>query len=220
VKKVILFGNGQVASATYSVFTHDSPYEVAAFTVDQEYIKEDTLFGLPVVPFEDIETIYSPDNYSMFISISFRGVNKLRAEKYFQAKEKGYQLVSHISSKAIVAPELTIGENSTIGANCLIGPFVEIGANVMVGGGSSLGHHTIIKDHCFLAGSVVIAGSVTVEPYCFLGVNSTVRDRITIARECVIGAGALILEDTREKEVYIGKPADLLPISSDELPLG
>ncbi|GAH14530.1 unnamed protein product, partial [marine sediment metagenome] len=33
-----------------------------------------------------------------------------------------------------------------------------------------------------------------------------------------IGAGAIILADTKKKEVIFGKPADLLPISSDELP--
>lgn len=35
----------------------------------------------------------------------------------------------------------------------------------------------------------------------------------------IIGAGAIILQDTKEKEVFSGKPADLLPISSDDLPL-
>ena len=58
MEKVVVFGNGRTASHTYFYLTHDSPYEVAAFTVDREYIEEETLFGLPVVPFEDIESIY------------------------------------------------------------------------------------------------------------------------------------------------------------------
>jgi len=71
-----------------------------------------------------------------------------------------------------------------------------------------------------VAAHVTLSGSVTVEPYCFLGANAIIRDRVTIAEACVIGAGALILEDTQPKEVYMGRPADLLPLLSNELPLG
>jgi sugar O-acyltransferase (sialic acid O-acetyltransferase NeuD family) len=217
MERVVLFGNGSVASVAYFTLTHDSPYEVAAFTVDREYIKEDTLFGLPVVPFADVESIYPPDEYKMLIAVGYIRVNRLRAEKYYQAKSMGYQLISHVSSKATTWPGLIIGENCVIGANSVIQPFVEIGNDVFIRDVSLVGHHTVIKDHCFLASGVVVSGNVTVEPYCFLGANSTIRNEITIGRECVIGAGALILEDTQKREVYMGKAANLLPIPSDKL---
>jgi len=41
----------------------------------------------------------------MFLSISFVGINKLRAEKYDQAKAKGYQLINYVSSKATTWPD-------------------------------------------------------------------------------------------------------------------
>lgn len=62
-------------------------------------------------------------------------------------------------------------------------------------------------------------GSVTVEPYCFIGLNATIRNKIRIASHCYIGAGAVILQDTKEREVYMARPAELLPISSDDLPI-
>ena len=55
MQKVVLFGSGQMASMICFYLTHDSPFEVAAFTVDGEYIRDETLLGLPVVPFEDIK---------------------------------------------------------------------------------------------------------------------------------------------------------------------
>lgn len=215
--KVVLFGNGQIASVVYSYLTHDSPYEVVGFTVDRDYMKEERLFGLPVVPFEDVRAIFPPDEYKMFVSISFRQINKLRATKYYEAKEKGYELISYISPRAVTWPELFIGDNCFIMENNVVQPFVEIGNNVIVWSGNHIGHHTIIKDHCFLASHVVISGSVTVEPYCFFGVNATVRDGIVIARECVIGAGALILKNTKEKGVYIGSQSNLLVRPSNQL---
>lgn len=219
MEKVVLFGIGTIASDAYAYLTYDSPYEVAAFTNDREYIKEDTLFELPVVPFEDVESIYPPDEYKMLIAVGYVRVNRLRAERYYQAKAMGYQLISYVSSKATTGPRLIIGENCLIGPNITISPFAEIGNNVLIGAGSIVPHYTVIKDHCFLAGGVALSGRVTVEPYCFLGTNATIRDNVTIARECVIGAGALILEDTEERSVYMGRPTDPLPISSDKLPL-
>lgn len=217
MEKVVVFGNNETASHTYFYLTHDSPYEVAAFTVDGEYIKEDTLFGLPVVPFEDIESIYSPDDYKMSVPITFRKLNRLRAEKYYQAKAKGYQLINHISSKSTTWPGLVIGDNCFIYEDCVIQPFAEIGNNVVIAPGSLIGHHSVIKDHCFLAAHTVVLGCVTVEPYCFLGANSTINNGITIARECVVGAGAFINKSTQERGIYIGRGAELMPKPSNEL---
>jgi len=219
LKKIILYGNGSVAAATHLFVTHDSPYEVVAFTVDREYIKADTLLDLPVVPFDTVETIYPPDEYDMHIAVGYVQVNRIRADRYYQAKALGYQLVNYISSRALTWPGLVVGDNCKIGPNCTINPFASLGNDVRIGSGSNVGHHTVIKDHCSLASNVTIAGNVTIEPYCLIGANATIRDRITIARECVIGAGAVILENTREREVYLGRPAELLPISSDQLPV-
>ena len=148
--KVVLFGNGQIASVVYYYLTYDSPYEVVGFTVDRSHIQEESLFGLPIVPFEDVQSIFPPDEYKMFVSISYRQVNKLRAAKYYEAKEKGYRLISYISSKASIWTGLVIGDNCLIMENNVIQPFVEVGNNVIIWSGNHIGHHTVIKDHCFL----------------------------------------------------------------------
>ena len=220
MEKVVLFGTGAVAGDAYLYLSHDSPCEVVAFTKDRAHIKQDTLFGLPVAPFEDVESIYPPDEYKMLIAVGYMRVNRLRAEKYAQAKTMGYELINCVSSKATTWSKLSIGENCLIGPNSIIYPSAKIGNNVGIGPGCIIPHDTVIKDHCFLSAGVVLSGFVTIEPYCFLGTNATIRNDVTIARECVIGAGALILADTEERGVYMGKPADQLPISSDRLPLG
>lgn len=217
--KLILFGNGQVATHIHYHFSQDSDHQVVAFTVDRAYMNGETLLGLPVVPFEEVQERFPPEEHYMHVSISYRQVNRLRAEKYEQAKGKGYRLVNLISSRATTWKDLAIGDNCLIGANTNIDAYVEIGNDVHIAGGCTVGHHTNIGDHCFLAAGVVVSGSVTIEPYCFLGAGSVIRDRVRIAAGCVIGAGAVILEDTVEKGVYLGKQADLLPIKSDQIPI-
>lgn len=219
MEKVVIFGAAAAAVRSYFYLTHDSPYQVVGFTVDQSYIQEERLCGLPVVPFEQVESIYPPGETKMFVSILASRVNKTRAEKYQQAKAKGYELIRYISSKAIAWPGMTVGENCFIGEGtiCTPFPFPRIGNDVIIMAGVMIGHDVVIKDHCFIASRAVILGAVTVEPYCVLGANSTILDGVTVARECVIGAGAVIHENTREKGVYRANPPSLLPLPSDKL---
>jgi len=217
MKKLVIFGTSEFAEVAYFYFVNDSPYEVAGFTTHKQNITNKELFGLPIVPFENIESKFNPKDFSMFIAVAYSKVNKVRANLCEQAKQKGYELISYVSSKATTWGDLSIGENCFIFENNVIQPFVKIGNDVIMWSGNHIGHHSTIKDHCFISSHVVIAGKVTVEPYCFLGINSTIRDGITIAKECVIGAGALILKDTKERGVYTTKAAEALSITSNKL---
>ena len=58
--KVVVFGTELVAELAHYYLTNDSEHEIVAFTVNKEYIKEDIFCGLPVVPFEDVTTLYPP----------------------------------------------------------------------------------------------------------------------------------------------------------------
>jgi sugar O-acyltransferase (sialic acid O-acetyltransferase NeuD family) len=201
--EVIVFGTGQWAELADFYFTHDSPHDVVAFTVDRGYLTAAEFKGREVVAFEDVETRYPPDRYRMFIPISFKKMNHVRAEKYASAKARGYQLVSYVSSKATTWPGFTCGENCFIFEDNTIQPFVTIGNDVVMWSGNHIGHHSTIGDHSFLASHVVISGHVTVGRRCFFGVNATIRDAITIGDRSVIGAGALIMKSTRPDAVYI-----------------
>jgi hypothetical protein len=105
VSKIIIFGNSSLASLAYVYLKHDSPHEPVAFTVDSAYMTTDRHFELPVVPFDNIEKSYLPDEFEMFLPISFRQMSDLRANKYLAAKAKGYTLISYIGSKATIWPE-------------------------------------------------------------------------------------------------------------------
>jgi sugar O-acyltransferase (sialic acid O-acetyltransferase NeuD family) len=216
-EKIVVFGNSVFAEHIYFLLTHDSPYEVVAFTADRKYISDDKLFGLPVVPFETIESYFPPSQYKMSIAVSFQRVNRLREEKYNEAKTKGYQLINYLSSRASLFPDLTMGHNCIILENSIIGPFVKIGNDVTVASGAIIGHHTVLQDHCFISPGAVILGGVTVEEYCLIGANATIKEEVRVARECLIGTGVSITKNTQERGVYFNPPAELYPKRSDEL---
>ncbi len=215
MKKVIIFGNGQMAEIAHVYLAQDPSLEVVAFTVDGKYNVEKNFRGIPVVNFEDVVNDYPPDEFVMFVPIGAKHLNELRAEKYLAAKSMGYRFISYVSPHAQVSPEVEIGENCFIFENNVIQPSVRIGNNVILWSGNHVGHHSIIKDHCFVASHVVISGCVVIEPYCYFGVNATIRDAITIGEKCIIGAGALILKSTKDKQVFRGQQTEALRLSSD-----
>jgi sugar O-acyltransferase (sialic acid O-acetyltransferase NeuD family) len=217
LEKIILFGTSEGSKLVHLTLSHDTSYEVVAFTVDRAYIKEEKFCGLPVIPFEEVGTIYPPGNYKMLVAIYASEMNKTRAGKYYQAKEKGYTLISYIHPQAIVAPDLVIGDNCFISEGVICRPDLTIGNDVIVMAGAFIGHYTVIKDHCFIGSRAVIMGAVSMEPFCVIGPNATVLEDLTLGRECLIGGGAVIQGNTKEKEVYRANPATLLPLTSDKL---
>ena len=56
-RKLVLIGDSAFAEIAFEYFQHDSDYEVVAFCVERQYMKRDSLFGLPVVAFEEVEGI-------------------------------------------------------------------------------------------------------------------------------------------------------------------
>lgn len=217
MKKVIIFGTTNFAQIAYFYLKNDSDFEVSAFTVNKSHISQENFEGLPVIEFESIVEKYPPQEYSMFVAIGYKKMNKIRSEICRQAKNKGYELISYVNSKATIWGTLDIGENCFIFEDVVIQPYVKIGNDVIMWSGNHIGHHSQIGDHCFITSHVVVSGSVKVGPYCFLGVNSTIRDGISIGSECLIGAGSLILHDTKDKEVYASEPTKPLETKSDQL---
>lgn len=159
---------------------------------------------MPVVPFEQINSFYPPDQYKLFIPISYKSMNRIREAKYYDAKQKGYSFIKYISSKATYYGT-DIGENSFVMENNVIQPFSRIGNNVILWSGNHLGHHSVIGDNCFVASHAVISGSVRIGDNSFVGVNATIRDNLKIGKFNLIGAGTVILEDTSDYDVYTAK---------------
>jgi sugar O-acyltransferase (sialic acid O-acetyltransferase NeuD family) len=199
---VVIFGTGDFARIAEVYLREDSDFDVVGFTVDEQYVRSESLSGLPVIPFEQLGHAHPPSECAMLVAIGFRGVNKARAEVYDRCKREGYELITYVSSRASQSGERNLGDNCFVFEENVIQPNVKLGNDVIVWSGNHIGHDSEIGDHCFIASHAVISGNVSIGPYCFVGVNATVRDGVTIAPECVIGAGALIMRDTERGGVY------------------
>ncbi len=219
MKKLVIFGAGDIARLAHHYFTHDSPHEVAAFVVDRVFRQADAFQGLPLIDAEDVTDRFPPGDYDMFVAMSYAKMNAVRAEKYASMKAAGYRLVSYISSRCSYLSQTPPGDNCFILEDNTVQPFVTIGNNVTLWSGNHIGHDVTIEDHCFITSHVVVSGWVRIGTRSFIGVNATLRNSITIAPETLIGAGAIIMKNTKPKQVYMPERAKLFPKASDEIDL-
>jgi sugar O-acyltransferase (sialic acid O-acetyltransferase NeuD family) len=219
--KVVIFGLRDFASLAHFYLKCDSPHEVVAFTVDQAFLpSEPTFEGHPVVPFEELESQFPPGEFAGFAPLSHQGMNRMRRSVYERFKQKGYRLISYVSSRATCFPGTPVGDNCFILEDNTIQPFVTIGNNVVLWSGNHLGHHSTIADHVFFTSHVVLSGHCTVEESCFFGVNATVRDGLRIAEGTLVGMSATVARETEPWSVYKGAPAKPSGLSSLDVDFG
>jgi len=215
-KKLIIVGDAEFAEIAYEYFTYDSPYTVIAFSVEKDYLTKKELFNIPVVPFEDIDKLYSPSDHYVFVATTYTQLNRLRARLYRTVKERGYPVASYVSSNAFVWRNVKIGENCFVFESNVLQYHVQLGNNVILWSGNHIGHRTQIEENCFISSHVVVSGYCVIGENSFLGVNSCLNDHIIIGKDNVIGSGAVVVKNTEQGRVYIGNPAKPTEKSSYE----
>lgn len=218
-KKLVIFGNSDIAQIANYYFEIDSDYEVVAFTVDREYLTDKEFEGKPLVPFEEIEASYPVDEVDMFIAVSYAQMNRIRGQKYREAKKKGYKIASYISSRCTYLSQYPPGENAFIFEDNTIQPFVKIKENVTLWSGNHIGHHSTIEPDNFVSSHVVISGHCHIQSNCFLGVNSTLAHKITLAKGTLLGAGVVVSKSTEENGVYVAPRSVKIDRTSDQIKL-
>ena len=205
-KKIIIYGISAYAEMMYYNFGNYSDFTVVAFCVDQEYLKETSFCGLPVLPFENIDKTHPINQYKMFVAIGF---SQMRNRKilFDKAKNKSYTLVNFISPKAVIHDNLILGENNVIQSSVDIDIFVTIGDNNVFWTGSILGHNLVVGSHNYISGGGGLGGNCVVGDSCFLGNGAIMVNNINVADETYLVAGTVILKNTEKACQYHGNPA-------------
>lgn len=216
-KKLLIFGDKSYAEIAYEYFTHDSEYEVVAFTVDRKYLTKEIFCGLPVVPFEDVEVLFPSDQYDVHVAVVYGQLNRIRERICALAKNKGYKLATYISSRAFVWHNAKIGENCFIFEDNTIQPFVDIKNNVILWSGNHIGHGSVIESNCFISSHVVVSGYCCIGRNTFIGVNSSIGNQVSLGANCWVSPGAIIVNSVPEGSLVKGVKSDITILNEDIL---
>jgi sugar O-acyltransferase (sialic acid O-acetyltransferase NeuD family) len=215
-RKLIIIGDSAFAEVAFEYFQHDSEYEVVGFAVEKDFITKNSLFGLPVVPFESLELFYKPDETYFYAALVYTSLNRLRTRLYSEAKRRGFMPASYVSRRAFIWPNVEIGEHAFIFEDNTIQPFVKIGSNCVLWSGNHIGHHSVIMDNCFIASHAVVSGFCRVGENTFLGVNATISNNIDIGHDNWIGLGVTIGKSTADNVLYKGPRSEIANISATD----
>lgn len=214
--RIVIFGAGKVAEVVYRHIVVRAADEVVAFTCDREFIPSGGTFQrLPVVAFDEVTKHYPASEFQMIVAIGYQNLNGARAEKYAEAKSKGYRMASFVSPHARCGNWLSAGDNCLILDDATIEPGARIGNNVVIWSGALVGHHTVVDDHCWLAGHAVLGGSVQLGARCFVGLGAVIANEVTIGADSFLGASTLVTKCVEAKTVFVGRATEPFRLDSE-----
>lgn len=212
IKKLIIVGDSAFAEIAREYFDVDTEYEVVAFSVETPFLHRKELHGLPVVPFENLEQVYPPSDYSVYVGIVYTQLNRLRTRLMNAARQKGYALASYVSPRAFIWRNVEIGEHCFIFEDNTVQPFVKLGSNIVLWSGNHIGHHSVIRDNCFISSHVVISGFCEVGENTFMGVNATVANNVTIGKDNWVSPDVTILKNTSDNTLFRASVGEVHPV--------
>lgn len=202
-RSLYIFGVRNFAEMAHHFFSRDSDYRVEGFTVDAAHLEGSSFLGLPVLAYEELRERPGRDAIDIFVAIGVGGINTQRAEKVARVAADGFGLASFVSSTAIVPPGFVAGPNTMIMDQVNLHPRVRVGADTIIWSNSRIALKAQLGDHVWVT-SAVVGDSTCIGDYSFIGLNATIAPFLKIGSHNLIGAAAVIVQDTRDYEVYRG----------------
>ena len=218
MSKVVVFGIGGLSKEISGYISTDGEHEIVAYTAEAEYIKGEEFLSKPVVPFESVEEVYSPDEHLFIVLVTrqHRTNRRLLGRIMENARQKGYRFLSHVDKTAYVS-QVEIGANCIVCPHAIIETGTTLGDGVIIRSGAYIGHDIVIGDYSYVAPRASMSGYVSIGCNVFIGNNATLRDSITVGHDAVVGAGAVVLRDVKPYAVYKAMEARLLDKASTEI---
>lgn len=214
MKRVIVYGTGGYAEIFYHEACLFGAIEIVAFTVDREYLDAPEFCGLPVVPFEEVKTVYPPEAYEMMVLTSPKRI-RTRKVMYDKAKGLGYNLANYVSPRAIVEAGVQMGDNNVIFADAFIGHHTILGNDNIIRQKVYLGHQSKMADHNIIVAGCTLGGMSQIGSLSFFGLGMVGRDKVRYGDEVFVGLGSVVTKDVEDYATVIGCPAKAVSFHKD-----
>jgi sugar O-acyltransferase (sialic acid O-acetyltransferase NeuD family) len=200
VRPVLIFGAGQVA-AVFAEYMNG-----ALFVVDPGFVSV-ALYEHGSMVFTDDLLSVVPPPHPFIVGMSFKGLNRPRAEKFEWMRGLGYEPLTFVHHDVWVPNSAKVGAGTFIMDRNTIQTGVEIGENCVLWSHNHVGHHAKIGNHVWLSSGIVVSGACEIGDFSFIGSGATIVDGVKIGKRCIIGAGATITSDCNDDGVYPGPAA-------------
>jgi UDP-N-acetylbacillosamine N-acetyltransferase len=123
------------------------------------------------------------------------------------ARSAGFELVTAIHPRAVVAGDALVGPGTVVAAGAVVNPGTRLGDSVIVNTAASVDHDCRVEDGAHVAPGARLGGHVTVGRGAWVGIGAIVKDHLTVGAGSQVGAGAVVLADVPAGVVAYGAPA-------------
>lgn len=203
MKNIIIFGANDFGRLLkYYIECDNDGRNIAAFTMDKRYIKENEFCKLPVIPFEDINKKFSPNNYEILIAIGNRKMNDLRKKIFMECKKRGYEIASFIHSSCKIHSKID-GEGNILLEDCLVYPFAKIGNGNLLWDHVLISHDCLVGDFNTFSSYADLCGYVKIGNNGYFGKHCIMNEHIIIADYTLVGAAAYVKDNTKPYDVVV-----------------
>jgi sugar O-acyltransferase (sialic acid O-acetyltransferase NeuD family) len=172
------------------------------FLVEDEFLNQDSLFGIDVLPLAR-----HIQDYSRIVIAIGDLKARIRIKGLFPSSTS-FETVIHPG--VIQTPFTHIGEGSIVLGNSFLSCDVHIGCFAIINPGTTISHDTLIGDYFTASPGVNISGQCLLGERVFMGTNSCTRNAITIGDDVIIGMGAVVVKSILQPGMYVGNPAGLI----------
>jgi UDP-perosamine 4-acetyltransferase len=149
---------------------------------------------------------------SAFIGIGGVGDNVPRAEAYDRIIKIGFDLITAIHPRAIVARSAKLGRGVSVMAGTVVNPGAVIGENVILNSQCTVEHDCVIGDHVHIAPGATLSGAVQVGRLSHIGTGASIRQGVRIGERVVVGVGSVVIGDVSDGMIVVGAPARSLKV--------
>lgn len=133
------------------------------------------------------------------------------------AERSGFELVTIVHPRAVVAADVTVDRGTFVAAGAVVNPGAKIGRLVIVNTGATVDHDCVIGDGAHIGPGVHMGGAAQIDELAWIGIGAALRDRIHVGRTTIVGAGAVVVSDIPDDVVAFGVPARIVrPRHADE----
>lgn len=180
---------------------------ILGLTVRNKVMKGTKVLGVEVLGTDDALEQYPAGTVMLANGIGSVGTLGTRTKLYEHFTDNGYQFMSAVHPRAIVAGDVTIGNGAQVFAGTIIQAGTSIGNNAIIGTNVTIDHDCHIGAHVHVSAGAILCGTASVSRYTHIGAGAIIREGVTIGRNCVVAPGAVVASDVPANTRVAGMPA-------------
>lgn len=144
--------------------------------------------------------------HSFLITVGFIKNPEPRIRLYEKVKAIGGRFSTIVSSNALLAKSISIGDGTIVMHHALVNAYAKIGNNCIINNKALIEHGSVVGDHSHISTGTIVNGDCSIGSSVFIGSNTVIGQGIHIADNVIVGAGSVVIRNISEAGVYAGNP--------------